>query len=135
MEAINSKGLIVKQVGERVKAVTGGNGVDIGIDGIGGSEATLPLLETIAKGGRLVLIGLTSQEEKGEIKFPVDELVAKEISVIGSLGNPQADYPDLLRLVENGTLSPIRQSKPKSPLTMCSPSLIACRSFRQMAST
>ena len=108
LEVVNSTGLTPKQVGERVKALTGGNGVDVGIDGVGGSESTLPLLETIAKGGRLVLVGLTSQEDKGELTFPIDELVAKELSVVGSLGNPQADYPDLLRLVENGTLVPSR---------------------------
>ena len=54
------------------------------------------------------MAGLTSQEDKGELKFPIDELVAKEFSVIGTLGNPHSEYPELLRLVENGTLRPSR---------------------------
>ena len=29
-----------------------------------------------------------------------------EFSVTGSLGNPHADYPDLLNLVDNGRLAP-----------------------------
>ena len=108
IEVVNSEGLSPKQVGERVKALTGANGVDVGIDAVGGSKATLPTLEALAKGGRLVVVGLTSQEDKGELNFPIDQIVAKELSVIGSLGNPQAEYPDLLRLVENGKLAPSR---------------------------
>ena len=34
--------------------------------------------------------------------------MAKEFSVIGTLGNPHSEYPELLRLVENGTLRPSR---------------------------
>jgi threonine dehydrogenase-like Zn-dependent dehydrogenase len=97
-----------KQVGERVKALTGGNGVDVGIDAIGGSSATLSTLETLAKYGRLVVAGLTSQEDKGEVRIPIDLIVAKELSVIGTLGNPHSEYPDLLRLVNDGKLAPSR---------------------------
>ena len=108
VEVINSEGLSPKQIGERVKALTGSNGVDVGIDAIGGSNSTLSTLEALAKYGRLVVAGLTSQEDKGEVTFPIDEIVAKELSVIGTLGNPQSEYPDLLRLVDSGKLAPSR---------------------------
>ncbi|AXC15780.1 Alcohol dehydrogenase [Acidisarcina polymorpha] len=108
VEVINSEGLTPKQVGERVKALTGGTGVDVGIDAIGGSNATLSTLQSIAKYGRLVVAGLTSQEDKGEVTIPIDQIVAQELSVIGTLGNPQSDYPDLLRLVNSGKLAPSR---------------------------
>ena len=107
-EVVNSDGLTPEQVGERVKAITGGKGADVGIDAIGGSEPTLATLASLAKGGRLVLAGLTSQQDKGEVKLPVDQIVAKELSVIGTLGNPQSEYPGLLQLVESGVLRPSR---------------------------
>ncbi len=106
MAVLNSDGLTPKQVGAKVKALTGGTGVEVGIEAAGGSKTTLLTLETLAKGGRLVVAGLTSQEDEGIVELPIDEVVAKEFSIVGTLGNPQSDYPELLRLVENGTLAP-----------------------------
>ncbi len=107
-EVLLSGGLTPKQIGERVKALTGGVGVDVGLDAVGGHDATLMTLHSLAKGGRMVQVGLTTQDDKGEIKVPIDLMVAKELSIIGSLGNPQANYPDLLRLISSGKVDPSR---------------------------
>lgn len=95
-------------VGERVKAISGGKGVDVGIDAVGGSSATLAALESLAKGGRLIVAGLTSQEDQGQLTIPIDRLVLSELSMVGTLGNPHCEYPDLLSLVQSGKLSPSR---------------------------
>lgn len=108
VDVINATGLTAEQVGEHVKALTGGAGVNVGFDALGGQSATLSTLHSLAKYGRHVQIGLTSQEDKGLIPFPIDLVVAKELFVIGSLGNPHSQYPELLRLVDNGTLDPSR---------------------------
>ncbi len=107
-EVLLSDGLTPKQIGERVKALTGGVGVDVGFDAVGGHDATLLTLASLAKGGRMVQVGLTTQDDQGEIKVPIDLIVAKELSIIGSLGNPHADYPDLLRLISSGRVNPSR---------------------------
>ncbi len=107
-EVLLSDGLSPQQIGDRVKALTGGLGVDVGFDAVGGHSSTLLTLHSLAKGGRMVQIGLTTQDDKGEISLPIDQLLAKELSILGSLGNPHADYPDLLRLVSSGKVDPGR---------------------------
>jgi D-arabinose 1-dehydrogenase-like Zn-dependent alcohol dehydrogenase len=106
IEVINSSGLTPEQVAGRVRAINGGKGVDVAIDAVAGQNATLTALKSLAKGGRLVVAGLTSQEEKGELTMPIDVLVLTELSMIGTLGNPHGDYPELLGLVGNGKLQP-----------------------------
>ena len=57
-------------------------------------------------GGRLCVAGLTTQEDKGQVTIPVDQLVFSERSLVGSLANPRGDYLDLLKLVDSGKLQP-----------------------------
>jgi propanol-preferring alcohol dehydrogenase len=104
--AINSEGMTPQEVSDRVKAITGRGGADVAIDAVGGSNATLVALMALAKGGRLCVAGLTTQDERGEIRLPIDRLVLSEWSVVGTLGNPHSDYPELLRLVDSGKLRP-----------------------------
>jgi D-arabinose 1-dehydrogenase-like Zn-dependent alcohol dehydrogenase len=108
IEAINSEGFTPQQVGERVRAISGAKGVDVSFDAVGGSDSTLAALESLAKGGRLTIAGLTSQEDRGAMTIPIDRLVLKEWSISGTLGNPHGDYPELLDLIETGKLSPSR---------------------------
>ena len=103
---INSHGLSSKEVSEAVKKLTGSKGADVAIDGVGGTNSTLTALNSLAKGGRLCVAGLTTQDDKGEITIPIDQLVLSEWSVVGSLGNPHGAYPDLLKLVDSGRLRP-----------------------------
>ena len=42
----------------------------------------------------------------GHPAVPMDRVVAWELDVLGSHGMASADYPDMLRLVEDGTLRP-----------------------------
>ena len=87
-EVLLSEGLTPQQIGERVKALTGGVGVNVGFDAVGGHNATLLTLDSLAKGGRMVQVGLTTRDDKGEVTVPIDQIVAKELSIIGSLGIP-----------------------------------------------
>ncbi|HLI41358.1 MAG TPA: hypothetical protein VKV35_06910, partial [Streptosporangiaceae bacterium] len=63
---------------------------------------------SLRKGGRLVQVGLTSQQEKGYVPLPLDHIIESEIEIAGSVGNPHADYPRLLALVQAGVLQPAR---------------------------
>lgn len=51
-------------------------------------------------------IGLTTQEEKGEVSLPTDLMIAKEITFVGSLGMPLPRYTSMLKMIENGKLNP-----------------------------
>lgn len=106
---INVRGLSAPEAAEKVRAVTEGNrGVDLSIDALGSSPTMLGALRCLKKGGRLSQVGLTSQEDKGEIAIPTDLLVCNEWQIRGSLGNPVSGYHDLLSLVARGKLSPTR---------------------------
>ena len=54
----------------------------------------------------MTVAGLTTQQDKGQVTVPIDQLVFSEWSVTGSLGNPHSDYPELLHLIDAGVLSP-----------------------------
>jgi propanol-preferring alcohol dehydrogenase len=53
-------------------------------------------------------VGLTSQEERGHVAIPIDILISGEWEVVGSKGNPQPDYAELLALVARQKLDPAR---------------------------
>jgi threonine dehydrogenase-like Zn-dependent dehydrogenase len=59
------------------------------------------------EGGRHVQVGLTSQEERGQIAIP-DILVNTEWELVGLLGNPHPNYPEPLALVAHRKLNPAR---------------------------
>ncbi|SFH78336.1 alcohol dehydrogenase catalytic domain-containing protein [Albimonas pacifica] len=105
---INSSGLTPEEVRESLNALVGSRGADVAIDAMGGRNSTLTSLHALAKGGRLCVAGLTTQDDQGEVALPIDLMVFREWSLVGTLGNPHADYPELLRLVDSGKLQPSR---------------------------
>lgn len=95
-----------KELGKAIKQASGADGVDLAMDALGSSATLLPGLIALRKGGRLAQVGLTSQEDRGKVAIPVDIMVNKELSIVGSLGNPHSGYPELLGLVATGRLKP-----------------------------
>jgi propanol-preferring alcohol dehydrogenase len=103
---INSADLSPEDVRESVTKLVGSKGAEVAIDAMGGQNTTLTALHTLAKGGRLCVAGLTTQDDQGQIQIPIDQMVFNEWSLVGTLGNPHSQYPDLLKLVDSGTLQP-----------------------------
>jgi len=94
-----------ENVPETIKELTRG-GADVSIDALGIRDTVRNSVLCLRKGGRHVQIGLTTSQERGEVELPMDIIVAQELEVHGSLGNPHPDYRGLLALVERGTLKP-----------------------------
>jgi propanol-preferring alcohol dehydrogenase len=90
-----------------IRDITAG-GADLAIGGLGAAGLVDTAVLSLRKGGRLVQVGLTSQAEKGYVPVPLDHIIESEIEILGSVGNPHADYPRLLALVETGVLEPAR---------------------------
>lgn len=90
---------------EAVRAVTDG-GADVSVDALGIAETTRNAVHSLAKNGRHVQLGLTTDEEGGEISLPVDLFVATEIDFYGSLGLQPSHYPEMLSMIEAGKLDP-----------------------------
>lgn len=83
-----------EDIRERVKAITGGRGVDVIYDPVGG-EAFDASLRSIAWGGRIIIIGFAA----GRVpQIPANIVLVKNIDVIGFYwGSYQAHKPELLR--------------------------------------
>jgi alcohol dehydrogenase len=88
-----------------VKDITDG-GADVSVDALGIKKTCQNAVNSLAKGGRHVQIGLTTSDEQGMIPLPTDEFVAKEISFTGSLGLQPSRYPEMLSMIESGKLDP-----------------------------
>ncbi|MBI3331234.1 MAG: zinc-binding dehydrogenase, partial [Candidatus Omnitrophica bacterium] len=87
----------------RVKALTGGRGVDVVFDHIGPDvwERNLRLL---AKGGRLVTCGSTSGPT---VTLDLRYVFSRQLSVLGSMMGTRAELDEVARLVIDGTLRPV----------------------------
>jgi propanol-preferring alcohol dehydrogenase len=104
---------------EAIRQLTGG-GADLAIGGIGVAALVESAVLSLRKGGRLVQVGLTSQAEQGYVRMPLDHIIEAEIEIVGSVGNPHADYPRLLGLVQAGVLRPARIVGQTLPLEQAS---------------
>jgi D-arabinose 1-dehydrogenase-like Zn-dependent alcohol dehydrogenase len=88
-----------------VKQLTRG-GADVAVDALGISITCRNALMSLRKRGRHVQIGMTSQQEQGEVALPIDRIVLMEIDVVGSCTMESWRYPAMLKMVERGRLKP-----------------------------
>jgi NADPH2:quinone reductase len=97
---------------ERIKAITGGKGVDVVYDPVGGTLAE-PALRSMAWGGRYLVIGFAG----GDIpRIPLNLPLLKGCSIVGvywgAFTQRQRDLQrqnveELWRMFESGSLSPV----------------------------
>lgn len=76
------------------------------VDALGAAATALPAILSLRSRGRHLRLGVSNQKEQGQIELPVDVIVFRELSVIGSFGMQAARYPEMLRMVEAGRLHP-----------------------------
>ena len=81
-------------------------GANVSVDALGIATTCRNAVLSLGKRGRHVQIGLTTQGEKGEVALPVDQIVFKEIKLVGSLAIQSHRYPAMLDMVERGRLAP-----------------------------
>jgi S-(hydroxymethyl)glutathione dehydrogenase/alcohol dehydrogenase len=92
-------------VGERVRELTEGRGVDVAFEVLGRPETFTQALEIIGDGGRMVAVGIAP----GKTTAPVEitRLVRRGLRIIGSYGaRTRADMPEILRLAARGVFRP-----------------------------
>jgi D-arabinose 1-dehydrogenase-like Zn-dependent alcohol dehydrogenase len=81
-------------------------GAHVSIDALGIAATCCSSVNSLRKRGRHVQIGLTTAAEKGEVALPIDLIVLKEATIIGSLGMQAPRFPAMLQMVETGKLRP-----------------------------
>ncbi|MFI8836493.1 2,3-butanediol dehydrogenase [Streptomyces afghaniensis] len=79
--------------GERIRELTGGEGVDVAFEVVGSESALRTCLAATRRGGRVVLVGLAP-----EVSLDTFALVNNEQSIVASVGYRDT-YPELIRLV------------------------------------
>ncbi len=83
-----------------------GGGAHVSIDALGIAETCRNSIDCLRRRGQHVQLGLTTDEERGEISLPTDMMTMREISFLGSRGMPPSRYGELLRMLERDALSP-----------------------------
>ena len=87
-------------VAKRVRRATDG-GVDVAIEAIGRPPTQEEAVASLRTGGRLVLLGSSSQP----MTLPGGRVMYRELSVIGTLGCRGVDFPVVIDLVRRGKLA------------------------------
>ena len=81
-------------------------GAHVAVDALGISATCRNAIMSLRKQGRSLQIGLTSQNEKGDVALPIDRMVTMELQLIASLGMPASRYPSMLSMVASKKLRP-----------------------------
>lgn len=90
-----------------VAEATGG-GAHVSVDALGEAVTLRNAVLSLRARGRHVQIGMTTQREQGEVALPIDLMVLREVSFLGSVGMPQPRYDALLSLIASGRVDPAR---------------------------
>ena len=90
---------------QEIQELTNG-GAHVSADCLGTEATWMPSILALRSGGRLVRIGMTGEDERGVLPIPADLIVAKEVTIIGSMGMQARCYPEMLRMVETGSVTP-----------------------------
>ena len=94
-------------VGQAVRELTGGRGVDIAVEAFGHPDTVESALMAVRDGGRIALAGIAPQGV--EAHFEITRLVRRKISILGSYGaRARTDMPMLIALVAAGRIDPGR---------------------------
>jgi alcohol dehydrogenase len=91
---------------EAVRDHTGG-GAHASMDALGHPKTCLDSVRCLRKRGRHVQVGLLLAGERRP-PLPMDEVIARELRIVGSHGMPAHAYPEMLRMIERGALDPSR---------------------------
>ncbi len=85
--------------------LTGGRGVDVAFEALGRAQTFATCVNSIADGGRAVLVGIAPAGVKGELDLA--RVVRRKIQILGSYGaRARTDMPLLLDLVRRGVVDP-----------------------------
>lgn len=93
------------EIVESIREITHG-GAHVSVDALGSTDTCVNGLASLRKAGRHLQIGLTTKQEGGRISVPIDQMVFKELSLIGTIGMPPFRFDAMLPLVASGRLTP-----------------------------
>jgi L-iditol 2-dehydrogenase len=78
---------------------TGGVGVDVAMEAVGGNATVTAAIASVRKGGTAVLVGNISPE----VTLPLQKVVTRQIRLQGSCASA-GEYPQAIQLIANGAI-------------------------------
>ena len=90
---------------DAIHDITGG-GAQVSIDALGVAATCRNSVRSLRKMGRHVQIGVTGPDEGGEIALPIDDIMGRELRILGSHGMRLGEYETVLRMIAAGRLDP-----------------------------
>ena len=89
---------------DEIRALAGGEGVDVVLDSTGTWEDSLHCLR---RGGRLVVLGATA---KNDVSLEARPFYNGQFSLLGTMMGSPGDFAGLLRVVDGGSWTPVLDS-------------------------
>jgi len=86
---------------EGIRSFTNGRGADCAFECAGAPEAVVASINSVKRGGRVALVGLTGNKE---VSFNTDRIALDEVDVFGVRSSPNA-YPELINLIAAGKVN------------------------------
>lgn len=87
-------------VQEKIRALTGGRGVDAAFEVVGLSPTVKTAIESVRKGGSVTLVG----NLKPQVELPLQAVVTRELTLIGTCASA-GEYPECLELIASGKIN------------------------------
>lgn len=84
---------------EQIMRLTEGAGVDVAIEAVGRNETVKAAIESVRKGGTVVLVGNISPE----VTLPLQKVVTRQIRLQGSCAS-SGEYPRAIELLASGAI-------------------------------
>jgi L-iditol 2-dehydrogenase len=78
---------------------TNGVGVDVAVEAVGRTETVAAAIDSVCKGGTVVLVGNISPE----VTLPLQKVVTRQIRLQGSCAS-SGEYPKAIELLANGAI-------------------------------
>lgn len=101
-----------KKIDEKIKSSTRNRGADISFEAVGISYTVNIAIESVRKGGTVVLIGNITPS----VDFPLQKVVTRELKVVGSCAI-RGEYEAVLDLLETGKINVDGQISKVAPLS------------------
>jgi L-iditol 2-dehydrogenase len=91
-----------EDIGEQVRELTSGNGVDIAIECAGNSQAVSSGIDALRKQGQYLQVGLLGRDM--QLRF--DAIAYKELRVTGSISSRDVSWRRAIELIQNKEVTP-----------------------------
>jgi L-iditol 2-dehydrogenase len=84
----------------KIKDLTNGEGVDVAVEAVGRNESVATAIDSVRKGGNVILVGNITPE----VKLPLQKVVSRQIRLQGSCASA-GEYPRSIELMASGAIN------------------------------